>query len=188
MTLLELDRQITDWFYQEQSGALENLLLVLSGGVIYALPLLLIILFFRSAKDRLSAFKITVAAVLSWKVLNSLIGTLLYNNYGFRDRPFASSGLTELFFEQPQKAFPSDHAAVMAAVVFLLYKFGYRRLGNTALVLALVSSLGRVAIGFHWFGDVVAGWTVGIIAAAFVLVFNRQFDRTWGWFERLWRR
>lgn len=105
MTLLELDRQITDWFYQEQSGALQNFLLILSGGVIYALPLLLIILFFRSAKDRLSAFKITVAAVLSWKVLNSLIGTLLYNNYGFRDRPFASSGLTELFLSNRRKPF-----------------------------------------------------------------------------------
>jgi membrane-associated phospholipid phosphatase len=187
MTLLELDRQITDWFYRGQSGSFQQLLLIVSSGVIYLLPILLVILFFRSAKDRLLAIKITIAALFSWQVLSRLIGTYFYATYGFRDRPFASGGLTELFFEQPQKAFPSDHAAVMAAVVFLLYKFGYRRLANIAMVLTLISSLGRVAIGFHWFGDVLTGWIVGLIGALVVLFFDRLINKAWGSLEKLWR-
>lgn len=188
MSLLQLDQRITQWLYQDQAGTTQKLLLTISGGVIYLLPLLLVILFFRSVKDRLNAFKITVAVIFSWRVLSVLTGTLLYDNYGFRDRPFASNGLTELFFEQPQKAFPSDHAAVMSSVVLLLYVFGYRKIANIALALAILSSLGRVLIGFHWFGDVLAGWVIGLIGAAAILFFDRTLDKIWGWFERLWRR
>jgi len=55
-------------------------------------------------------------------------------------------------------------------------------------VIGIISTLSRVMIGFHWFGDVVGGVIVGVIAGAVVLMFNQRIDRliltVQGWFGR----
>lgn len=189
MTLLELDSRLTGWLYLSLPESTGKLLFVAAGALIYLLPLLLIVLFFRSIRDRLVSIKITLAVIFAWQVLSKLIGTVLYTNYGFRDRPFFTrGGQTELFFEQPEKAFPSDHAAVFAATATILYGMGYKKAGHAALVIGLVSTMSRVMIGFHWFGDIVGGVIVGIIAGLVILMFNQRIDRiilvVQGWFSR----
>lgn len=145
----------------------------MASGLIYALPVILVVLFFRSARDRLVSIKLTLGAVLAWQVLSSSIGGFLYNHYQFRDRPFASMGLQELLFERPQKAFPSDHAAVVMVIGLGLIYYKYPKLGWVFLSLGVISSLARVVIGFHYFGDVLGGWLLGVAAIGLIVLFDR---------------
>lgn len=179
MWLLELDKSITFWLYRSEtlSAQGEKLLYFVASYFIYSLPLIVLYLFFYSYKDRLNAIKIFIFSVFSWKVISLLVGTILYGVYEFRDRPFASLGIQELLFEQPEKAFPSDHAAVLATATVCFFYYKYPRLGWLFLIGGvLISSLARVAIGFHWFGDVVGGWLIGLIAFGLLAIFDRQIS------------
>ena len=57
--------------------------------------------------------------------------------------------------------FPSDHAAMLAALACSLY-FWNRRLGNFWLVSAVVLAACRVAIGFHYPVDMIGGAVLGV--------------------------
>lgn len=184
MPLLKLDEQLTNWLYQAQLSQIwQQGIYVLAGSFIYLLPLAIIVLFFRSQRDRLFSAKLVLGTLLTWQVLSKLIGTILYTNYGFRDRPFASNGIQEFFFERPEKAFPSDHAGVFAVVIALCFLNGYKKLAYFFLTIGVISSLSRVIIGFHWFGDVIGGWLLGILVALLMQYFDRPLSRLWQFLE-----
>ncbi len=184
-TLLGLDQTITEFlYYQSAAEGFQRVLFVAASLIIYLIPIVLLVLFWRSHRDRIVALKITTAAALAWKVMSNLLGQFLYNGYGFRDRPFAEGGFPELFFERPEKAFPSDHAAVLAVMVISLFVYRYPKLGWVFLVLGLISSLSRVVIGFHWFGDVVGGYLVGALAVGVIWLFDRPLTNFFEWVMR----
>lgn len=180
MTLLQLDQQISDAAYRLIGGttSLETAFLVLAALPVYALPIVLLILFIRNRGiDRRASIKLFFGAVLAWQVLSNAVGSFLYGQYGFRDRPFAATGATELFFERPQKAFPSDHASVLAVITALLFAYGYRRLGWIFLIGTLLTMIGRVGIGFHYVGDMVGGAIIGLLAYGILRLLDRPLER-----------
>lgn len=59
-------------------------------------------------------------------------------------------------------SFPSDHAAVFAALAFVI-TLHFRKLGIVAWILALFALIPRIYLGFHWPLDILAGASVGII-------------------------
>jgi undecaprenyl-diphosphatase len=67
-------------------------------------------------------------------------------------------------------SFPSGHAAraVMLAVVML--GLGSAWIGLLLLAWAILVGLSRVAMGLHYFSDVVAGWVLGLVVGGLVLV------------------
>jgi undecaprenyl-diphosphatase len=106
----------------------------------------------------------TVAAVLSagfalaiGKVISELVD---------RARPFVADphGVHLFSTHAADPGFPSDHAtaAFAIAVAILLRK---RAWGVAALVAAAIVSVGRVALGFHYPSDVLAGAALGAAAA-----------------------
>jgi membrane-associated phospholipid phosphatase len=155
----------------------QNLFLLAGSVFVYLLPLVLLWLFFQSQADRLKSVKIFLAAILGWQVLSNALGTWLYSVYAFRDRPFAVDGIQELFFEQPEKAFPSDHAVAMLAVSFACFGYKYPKLGWLFLVGGLLSSLARVTVGFHYVGDVLAALPVAALAYLIIRLLDRHLDR-----------
>lgn len=86
-------------------------------------------------------------------------------------------------------SFPSDHAtAAFAIAIAILLR--HRKAGVLALVMAVALSLGRVAVGTHYPGDVAAGALLGTAAA---LVFwhpsvRRPLGRLADWAGVLYER
>jgi undecaprenyl-diphosphatase len=82
-----------------------------------------------------------------------------------RHRPFVDHPLAHNFLAHASDpGFPSDHATGAFAIAFALV-LRDRVVGIVALVLALVLSFGRVALGVHYPSDVFAGAVLGLMAA-----------------------
>jgi len=189
MSLLSLDTRLTDDLYNLTAGntAHQHVAYVLATFLIYLLPIALLLLFFRS-ETRVQSAKIFVMTVVTWVGINKLLGNFLYSHYGFRDRPFAAHGLTELLFEQPQKAFPSDHAAVLMFVTLAFFYYGHKKWGWTFLVIMLLSSISRVALGFHWVGDIIGGYAVGLIGFGLLVWLDPWLQKIGDWFFGLFTK
>ncbi|MDQ6994717.1 MAG: phosphatase PAP2 family protein, partial [Mariprofundaceae bacterium] len=74
-----------------------------------------------------------------------------------------------------QGSFPSDHAVVfflLATVVFSLNRWW----GLIALSLAVFFSLLRIALGFHWPMDILAGAALGVLAGLLIILLARWMD------------
>lgn len=179
MGLLELDRELTLAVYHWVSASQfwTYLFLGVAALFVYAIPVVLLYLFFKNGLDRLNSFKLFFATIVTWRLFSNTLGDIFYGAWHFRDRPFATAGLPELFFEQPIKAFPSDHAAVLGIVTLMSFFLGYRQLGWVFLVGTLLSSLGRVAVGFHYFGDILGGLLVATAVFGLMVVFDRPLGK-----------
>ncbi len=85
-----------------------------------------------------------------------------------------------------QGSFPSDHAVVfflLATVVFSLNRWW----GLLALLLATFFGLLRVALGFHWPSDVLAGAALGSFAGLLVVLGSRWADSLFiRWSRKQW--
>ena len=83
-----------------------------------------------------------------------------------RSRPFVvdPSGVHLFSGHAADPGFPSDHATGAFAVAMAIW-LRDRRWGSVALLAAAVLSVGRVAIGVHFPSDVLAGATLGCLAA-----------------------
>lgn len=78
-------------------------------------------------------------------------------------RPFHTHGLVPLA-PQTGYSFPSEHAAVFAALTVILFRFDYR-LGIASLVLTILVMISRMVIGVHYPLDVLVGAGLGAIVA-----------------------
>ncbi len=116
-----------------------------------------------SRKWKLAAGSALAAAALGLLV-NKLISTAWH-----RDRPFQTHHVAHLWGPRKTDAsFPSDHASAafgIAVAVLLLDPLA----GVLFLLLAVLIGAGRVIIGEHYPGDVLAGALIGT-ASAYVVV------------------
>lgn len=85
-----------------------------------------------------------------------------------RPRPYAAHpGDAHLFVSpSPDGSFPSDHATASFAIAVSIW-LRHRRAGTVALILAVLVSVGRVAVGTHYPTDVLGGAALGTAAALF---------------------
>jgi undecaprenyl-diphosphatase len=83
-----------------------------------------------------------------------------------RPRPYiAHPGDSQLFISPSHDpSFPSDHATGAFAIAMAIW-LRSRRAGAVAFAMAVLVSVGRVAVGTHYPGDVLAGAAIGTLAA-----------------------
>lgn len=113
----------------------------------------------RSVNGRHAVFAAGFAALLALGLAHVLA------DLWARPRPYVAHAGAHLFIPRSHDtSFPSDHAtAGFAIAVSVLLR--HRKAGVLAIVLAVVMSVARVAVGTHYPGDVAAGALVGTVAA-----------------------
>ncbi|MBM2820539.1 MAG: ybjG [Candidatus Berkelbacteria bacterium] len=139
--------------------------------LIYAVPLMLVLLWFWSSQAKKVALKATLAGLFSWMVLANILGRIIN-----RPRPFENNDIHELVFHRPTYSFPSDHAAFLFAVAFSLYLSGFKKLGLVVFIGAILIVTARVGVGFHFPSDIIAGAILGILVAWIVWLLDRPLN------------
>jgi len=113
-----------------------------------------------------------------------------------RPRPYESHVIRHPWSVSTDASFPSDHASVALAIAFAVLAIDLAA-GSVLLVAAVLIAVGRVLIGAHYPGDVLASLGVALVAAFVVVRLARPIvDRVVRLVERisdplvrpLWRR
>lgn len=115
-----------------------------------------------------SKWKLAAASALGAAALGLLINRVISSAW-HRDRPFQTHHVLHLWGPRKTDAsFPSDHASAAFAIAVAVMLID-PLVGALFLVLACLIGVGRVIIGEHYPGDVVAGALIGT-ASAIVIV------------------
>jgi undecaprenyl-diphosphatase len=125
----------------------------------------LAILFLAARGDRHAGWRRAAFAAVLSAALALAVGQVTADLVD-RARPFIANphGVHLFAAHAADASFPSDHATASfaIAVAILLRKRGW---GIFALIAAAVLSVGRVAVGYHYPSDVLAGMALGTAAA-----------------------
>jgi membrane-associated phospholipid phosphatase len=114
-------------------------------------------------------WKVAAGSALASAAL-ALLANKVISSVWHRDRPFATHRVTHLWGPRKTDAsFPSDHASAAFAIAVAVLLID-PLVGALFLVLAILIGAGRVLIGEHYPGDVLAGAVIGTISAG-VIVF-----------------
>jgi undecaprenyl-diphosphatase len=135
---------------------------VANQGELMFIGLLAVVFVARGKFTSISARHGVVAAGLS--ALLALAVAHLISGMWDRPRPFEAHHVHLFVSASGDPSFPSDHAtgAFAIAVALLLRN---RRVGWIALVMAVVISVSRIAVGVHYPSDVLGGALIGSLAA-----------------------
>src|SRR4051795_13590784 len=148
--------------------------------IVFALGLVALFVFF-GPRLRRAAVAAGLSAGLALLVAHFLAAAVA------RDRPFVDHPTAHLLLAHAKDpGFPSDHATGAFAIAFALV-LRDRTSGIIALVLALVLSVGRVALGVHYPSDVFAGAVLGLVAALVLWAppIRERVDRFADWLGKL---
>lgn len=119
----------------------------------------------------------TLLTVLILVVPAMVVARGLARMLPYRERPFFDPGL---HFQWPYhvdadqfirwSSFPSDHAALFAALAMGLY-FRSKRAGVAVFAYVVaVTFFPRIYMGYHWPSDILAGFVLGILVAYVALI------------------
>jgi undecaprenyl-diphosphatase len=112
-------------------------------------------------------WKLACASALASAGLALLVNQLIAHVW-LRERPFDAHPSAHVWGSRSHDpSFPSDHAGAAFAIAFAIFLFD-RVVGSIFLAAAVVIGAGRVFIGAHYPGDVLAGCLVGFAAALVV--------------------
>jgi len=174
MNILDYDQRLllaVNSFFVGRSGAVDEIVKFCAVYLVYALPIVLLLLWFIVEKRREPLFLSFLGGVFSWFVITKSIVPAIW----FRPRPQLSLlGAEELLFHRPDYSFPSDHATVLYALVFGFYIFGWKKAANWFLIYALIITICRVAVGVHYPLDILAGALSGFIGVILVKLLRKQ--------------
>jgi undecaprenyl-diphosphatase len=157
-----LNDVIQDWINNSAGkvGALDELMKLGASDLIYAVPLLLLTLWFipvrnRALNQRL-AFAVFAAALFSLGFASGL-GHLYHEA-----RPFVSDSSTKLLVRHSSdNSFPSEHAVFVFSAAGVVV-WWHRTLGVALLSAALLVGVARIYVGVHWPLDIVTSAIVGL--------------------------
>lgn len=120
----------------------------------------------RPGGDR--KWKLAAGSALGAAALGLIVNKIISSSW-HRDRPFQTHHVAHIWGARKTDAsFPSDHASAafgIAVAVLLIDPV----IGIAFLVLAVLISVGRVIVGEHYPGDVLAGAAIGTFSALVVV-------------------
>lgn len=159
-----------------QHETTKNVVPVLADVFVFTYPIFLLALYGygivkNSEEDKKNALLVFISAVTA-TVLNLCIQTITEKQ---RPESYITAKENLLLSHLPTDPFPSDHAAVSAAVamstLLLARKYNSKPLYAASIFFRIASatmSVSRVAVAVHWPTDVIAGTLVGMIAGTLI--------------------
>ena len=85
-----------------------------------------------------------------------------------RNRPYEDHTVYHPYAHSRDPSFPSDHASAAFGIAFAVLLYD-RVVGGAFVAIAVLIAVGRVFLGAHYPGDVLASVVVGLIAAVLVV-------------------
>lgn len=132
------------------------------GVIVLAVATFLLWLAARPGENR--KWKLASASALGAAALAMLVNQIVSHLWE-RARPYDAHPSAHVWGSRStDPSFPSDHAAAAFAIAFAVFLFD-RLVGSLFLAAAVVLAAGRVVVGAHYPGDVLAGALIGIGAA-----------------------
>jgi undecaprenyl-diphosphatase len=117
-------------------------------------------------------WKLASGSALAAAGLGLLVNRLITTGWQ-RDRPFETHHVAHVWGPHKTDAsFPSDHASAAFGIAVAVLLFD-PIVGALFLVLAVLIAVGRVIVGEHYPGDVLAGAAIGTAAAVLVVYVAR---------------
>jgi undecaprenyl-diphosphatase len=89
-----------------------------------------------------------------------------------RPRPYETHAISHPWSTSTDASFPSDHASLSLAIAFAVLAFDSAA-GAVLVVAAVIIAVGRVFIGAHYPGDILASLTVATAVTIIVIGFAR---------------
>lgn len=130
--------------------------------------------FARPGGDR--KWKLACASGYASAALAYAVAFVIHHVYD-RARPYEAHAIRHPWSSATDPSFPSDHTSLSFAIAFAVLAFDTVA-GIVFLVVAAIIGVGRLFIGAHYPGDVLAGVGVGLVAA---LVVVRLLPRFVAW-------
>jgi undecaprenyl-diphosphatase len=112
-------------------------------------------------------WKLVSASALASAALALLVNQLIADVW-HRARPYESHPSAYHLSNSHDPSFPSDHASAAFGIAFAVLLFDWAS-GALFVAAAVVIAVGRVFIGAHYPGDVLAGCLVGLACAVLVV-------------------
>jgi undecaprenyl-diphosphatase len=135
-----------------------------------SIPVMVVItglLWFLARPGRDRKWKLACANGYAAAALGYVIAFVIHHVYD-RARPYEAHAIRHPWSSSTDASFPSDHTSLSFAIAFAVLMFDTLA-GVVFLVIAAIIGVGRLFIGAHYPGDVLAGVAVGL-GAAFVVV------------------
>jgi undecaprenyl-diphosphatase len=98
----------------------------------------------------------------------AFVGNFVIHSIWDRPRPYETHAIAHPWSSSTDASFPSDHASIAIAIAFAVLAFDVSA-GAVLLVAAALIAVGRVFIGAHYPGDILASLVVAAVAAAVVV-------------------
>lgn len=138
----------------------------------YAIGIAAVLLWIAARPGGDRKWKIAAGSALGAAAL-ALLANKVISSLWHRDRPFQTHHVAHIWGPRKTDAsFPSDHASASFAIAMAIMLID-PLVGAVFTVLALLISIGRVVIGEHYPGDVLAGALIGTAAAVVVVRLGR---------------
>jgi undecaprenyl-diphosphatase len=143
------------------------------GTIVLAVATIALWLLARPGGDQ--KWKYASVSALAAAALAILVNRLITQVW-HRDRPFEHHAAVVYGGRSQDPSFPSDHASAAFAIAAAVFLFD-RLVGSLFLAAAILIGVGRVVVGAHYPGDVLAGALVGTACAIVVVRLARPVLR-----------
>jgi membrane-associated phospholipid phosphatase len=125
--------------------------------------------FARPGGDR--KWKLAAGSGLAAAALAIVVDQIIYAIHD-RARPYEAHQISHPWTSKTDPSFPSDHASASLAIAFAVLMFDPIA-GAVFLVAAVLIAIGRILIGAHYPGDVLASLVVAAVSALIVVRLGR---------------
>lgn len=116
-----------------------------------------------------------VGVIMAAAVVLSLVAGRIIEHFWFEARPWIDHPDTvKLISHSADAAFPSDHCLVAGAIATVAL-LSWRWLGVLAAIGAILIAWGRVFVGVHYPGDVLAGLAIGVVCGLVCWVVVKRY-------------